>query len=184
MDALVRDLTADAGSVNASIMSAVTKLASLEVRDEVVDRLLRETPTSALYPVVQVLGDRGRDGSASAGSVGAIESAVARLTADSQADWRSLSIATRALIARQPTERLFPAVRRLLSAADRGAVLGGIDYANSLGRTELIPDLIAKLDSMDSEIRTKSREAIDAILELEQLRKDARDSVRGAGDGD
>ncbi len=61
-----------------------------------------------------------------------------------------------------------------------------IQLANSLGRTELIPDLISKLDSMDKEIRTRSRAAIDAIMELERLRLEARRrfGVSGSRDDD
>jgi len=65
-------------------------------------------------------------------------------------------------------------VRRLLAAADAGLVRAGIKMARGLGREELVPDLLAKLDSMHADLRTEARNAIDSILELRRIKEEVR----------
>ncbi len=177
MNTAARALAAASEPPNDAVVAFIVKMTSPDVRDEVVDRMLRETPPAQLYPVTRVLRGRG----VNVGSISAIEIAVSRLISDADSDWRAVSAATSVLAERHPTPALFPAARWLLARPERAAVLRGIAQADSLGRTELIPDLIAKLDSMDSEVRTKAREAIDAILELERLRKEARERFGKSG---
>jgi len=60
----------------------------------------------------------------------------------------------------------------------------GIELATRLGVTELVPDLVKLMDSLNPDTRESARKAIDGILELERLRKEARELPGGeSGNG-
>ncbi|MEN8150895.1 MAG: hypothetical protein ABFS86_13820 [Planctomycetota bacterium] len=85
----------------------------------------------------------------------------------------------RVVLAVRPSELLFPAARMLISSDDRDNRLEGILIAASLGREDLVPDLVKLLDSMDAGLRTKAKEAIDAIREVQRIKDE--EALKKAG---
>ncbi|MCZ6785752.1 MAG: hypothetical protein O7E54_01175 [Planctomycetota bacterium] len=103
-----------------------------------------------------------------------LERALTRFLADKDAKLADLSKLGSMLALWQPSEKLFPLVRRLLTATDAALVKAGITMARGLGREELVPDLLKKLDSMHADLRSKARTAIDSILELRRIKEEVR----------
>ena len=48
-----------------------------------------------------------------------------------------------------------------------------------LGRKELVPDLTKLLDSMDSDVRTRAKKAIDSIREVQRIKDE--EAMKKAG---
>ena len=106
-------------------------------------------------------------------SIEAVQDALDRLVAADTLHISALREAADRVLKVRPSKRLFPAARRMLASDNNGWVVSGIALARSLGRADLVPSLVDKLDSMDQHVRTKAREAIDSINELELLPRES-----------
>jgi hypothetical protein len=167
-DPAVREMTADAATVNFAVLQFASMSASPAVQTEVFDRLLRTCPVERLIVVSNFLGGVSAD---------AVEDALRRALAEKAPDLIVVSRLVGRLQVARPSEALFPGVRLLLASEKTGFVSMGIETAKSLGREELLPALAGLLDSMNPGIRTAAKEAIDAIVALRKLKDEAR---RGA----
>ncbi|MCU0726684.1 MAG: hypothetical protein MUE73_13000, partial [Planctomycetes bacterium] len=148
--------------VNASVLLFIRLCASPELATKLAEDLLRRSG-AVLLEIHDYLGPLMRPE--------AVEAELGRILAGEAPDSAAVAALASDLGERRPSERLFPAVRALLGAEDADLLLTGIRLARRLGRTDLLPALASKLDSLDPEIRDEAKAAMDAILELDRLRK-------------
>jgi hypothetical protein len=173
VEAVVREMTRDPATVTDGVAQFIVQHADEALRREALERIFRTAPLDRLRSIAQaatpVLGSVGDD---------ALEAALSRALAAERPDLDVVEWFVLRLAARNPSDRLFPAVRALLAAADARHVLSGINASMSLGREELLPSLAGALDSMNATVRQKAKEAIDSIVELRRLREEARKQGR------
>jgi hypothetical protein len=173
VEAAVREMTRDPATVTDGVAQFIVQHADEALRREALERLFRTAPLDVLRAIAQVsvpvLGSIGDD---------ALEAALSRALAAERPDLDLVEWLVLRLAARNPSDRLFPAVRALLGAPDTRHVLSGISASMSLGREELLPALAGALDSMNATVRQKAKEAIDSIVELRRLREESRKQGR------
>ncbi len=165
-DAAARALTADPDRSTEDTLCFAAIAATEETRREIAARLLGTAAGPALARVHSYFGD--------VVAPEAVEAALARELARPAPDLLAVFSMTFDLLQRRPSEALFPAVRLLLASGDAKRAMNGIECAKRLGRPDLLPDLGRLLDSLSSDMRDAAREAMDAILELERLREEAK----------
>jgi hypothetical protein len=167
---------ADPASMNEAVLAFLGSLTPNEEAVALFLRLYRDAPVDRLDEVLKYAPSFDLDDEWFA----ATSTLVNRLTATEDTSFAALGRAARDLAEVRPTEDLFRAARRLIQSGKREAVLDGIAVALSLGRSELLPDLVTLLDSLDAGLREKAREAIDAIVELKRLKEEAENRTKAA----
>jgi hypothetical protein len=164
-DRITHALSADVASMSHVSIRFVQGHASREVQREVFGRGLVLTDREARQRFTLKL--RAPKGEPAA--IEAIEKALEIAVAEEDPDLREVRHLVGIVLARRPSERLFPAARLLLASGERSMILAGCSLAESLGREELVPDLRRHLDSMDVQIRTTAKQAIDSIREVARV---------------
>lgn len=167
---------ADPASLNEATIAFLGAVTPPESMHDALVRLIREVPSDRLELILRYAPKQVRDPA----WFDALAETVGRLTAAPDSDLRALARATTDLAAERPSVELFGAVRRLLTSGIGGRVVAGIQIAKSLGREDLLPDLVTLLDSLDDGLRNQAREAIDAIVELRRLKQEAKRRADGA----
>jgi hypothetical protein len=155
-------------AVNDTVLTVIENCVSSEVRAECAAQLYRKADEKLLD---MLLAHRGL----MPGDTAVLEETFDRMK---DADLAVVARLGFRLAEVRPSEKLYGLAERLLASPDRPLVLQGIELARSLGRDKLVPALLAKLDSMDSEVRTKAREAIDSILELKRIKDEVAQRIR------
>jgi hypothetical protein len=180
VDEVVRQRAADPAAVTGPLLALAKWKASPEAAQEVYDRLLREGPPPArALAAGHLLPPGAQQGAGYPASAGAIEAALAALLAESPPDLGLVQDVGEILTEIRPTEAVFPAARLLLASGEKKSVLAGIAIADSLGRPALLPDLVAVLSSMDAEVRTAAKAAVDAIHEIRRIQQEEADREAG-----
>jgi len=174
-DRIARALSKDVATANAAAIEFIGNYASPALRTEIFERGLALEAGEARRRFVFRLHYRfgGPAG------VPAIEKTLAAVLAGESPDLAEVYHLARILLALRPSSKLFPAARLLLGSGNRAQKLTGIHLAGSLGREDLVPDLTKLLDSMDVDLRTKAKEAIDSIRDVVRIKNEQK--LREAG---
>jgi hypothetical protein len=170
IDRAARALVADPGKVTDSVMRFLRHCSS-DLQGECVAQLYRKGDGDLIESLTSLYGVRPPVDPA------VLEEALDRLVEVNLGAAAGLGTV---LAEVRPSEKLFRLVERLLASPDREFVERGIVLAQSLGREEMIPHLLGKLDSMDAEVRTRAREAIDSILELRRIKEEVAKRIAEA----
>ncbi len=160
------------GSITRSVLLFIDRAATPEVGRELTERLYTR-PGTPLLLVHQVLGHLA--------SPETIEGALDRTLAGKEPDPVLVVALAETLVKEKPTAKLLAAAKLLLAAKERDLAAPGIRIAQALGREDLLPALAAQLDSLDPAIRGAAKQAMDAILELKRLRKEAKERYGSGG---
>ncbi len=174
-DAAARVFLATDEVPNASVLYFMSGWPSEPLPQTFYDALLRSDDPQRYHAAIE-WSDRTSGNPASAE---AWEAVLAALLAEEDYDLERIGRVTRILALRNPSEKLYPAVRVLLSVDDRKAVLDGIEVAYVLGQAALLPDLVSHLGSMDLNVRQAAKRAVDSIQEIQRIQTEA--AARAAG---
>lgn len=164
-DGAARALLERPERINRSALRFVCKQASTEVQREVLDRLYAGADAARVHDLLDFT-DRWN------GGPDTVARALDRLLADEAATLDDLARLGTLVAELRPSEALFPLVERLVTSGRTDTILSGIAIARSIGREELIPKLLALLDSMDPTIRGEAKTAIDSILALRRIKEE------------
>ncbi len=173
-DAAAYRMAADPAIVNDAVLGFMRMKCSSIARQSVLEKIVAECRGKDL---ARTLNDLGRDGAPVTLEI--LEARLLDLLKAGDADIGNLAALAEKVARAKPTEKLFPAVLRLLQSGEKRGILAGSRVAKSLGRTELLTPLFAVLSSMDPEIRNAAKSAMDSIRELQKLR--AEQKLREAG---
>jgi hypothetical protein len=171
-DDAAREMTKDPGAVTPFALAFVAQYASDEARREIFGRLLA-------FPSPPLELKRLFARNAGQGPPEPAEEMLQRELATPTPDLETVRHLVYFLAESLPSERLFPAVRLLLGASDSESIHAGIDAAKNLGREELLAALVAALDSLQPNVRSEAKAAIDSIVALRNLKDEARRSAGG-----
>jgi hypothetical protein len=156
--------------VNRSALHFVRRQASVPVQREILERLYPEADAARIHDLLDYTTKENAPPEALARALG-------RLLADEAASLDDLGRLGALVAELSPSEALFPLVERLLASGRSETIRTGIRLARSLGREEMVPKLLGLLDSMDRQIRTEAKEAIDSILELRRIKDEVQHRV-------
>jgi hypothetical protein len=78
---------------------------------------------------------------------------------------------------REPRPILVAVAKRLLGSGHRATIVQGLQVAGVLGTVDVLPDLSALLDSLDSVVRSQAQDVIDEILRIRRIKAETRDAL-------
>jgi len=169
-DRIAKALSGDAAKINDVAIDFLRTYASVSIQTEVFERGMALGDRKARQRFTLRLS--GASGSPA--GIGAIEKTLAAVLAEEAPDLREVSRLATFVLTQRPSEKLFPAASLLLESDIRTHILTGIHIARSLGREDLVPVLRTLLDSMDSQIRTTAKSAIDSIAEIVRIKNEQK----------
>ncbi len=167
-DRAAKAMTSDLATVNSSVLAYIKRNCSDAVRTAQFDRVVTEAPMR-----VRKLAIRRLDTATGApASVAAIQACLYAELKKPKPDAELVASTAELVLKLRPSESLFAAARVLLQSEDRARILDGIQIAASLGRPEMLADLVSLLDSMDSAVRTRAKAVMDGIRDLVKMRRE------------
>jgi hypothetical protein len=161
-------LSAKGVTINVATLNFILQRVSLEVQVTIFDRLLTSTSAARRGQALGVLGLGGRPATAKA-----LETLLELEMAHTPLELSRLRVAGQFLLARRPSEKLFPVARLLLASKARKDITAGIAIADSLGREDLLPALRPHLGSMDAHVRVTAKKAVASIQAIAAIKAGA-----------
>jgi len=155
--------------INEGVVAMIRSGPNFDGRELVLDTIYAKAPPAVLKALAAQNVYASDD---------AVEKRLLALLADPKADESVLASLCERLVKLAPSERLFPAVRRLLLSDQQLVVMRAVAMAKSLGSEKLIPALAPKLDSMDAKLREAAKQAIDSIFQNRRIKEEIEARLR------